>query len=137
MRGLEKRTMKPMLKINLISCGNIPVQYDLIRSRGQQHFFPVPSLKGSSDAVSCRSDDLEKYSIHALKFLLILVFYESLHVYSFLKISLFLRCLLSFDYILDARLGSGDTVVSFWRALWSPYLGKEVRSGPGNYKCAN
>lgn len=74
MRGLEKRTMKPMLKINLISCGNIPVQYDLIRSRGQQHFFPVPSLKGSSDAVSCRSDDLEKYSIHALKFLLILVF---------------------------------------------------------------
>lgn len=69
------------------------------------------------------------------KCLLILISYEKPFVFVLLFISSFLKCFLSFDCIPDAGLGSGSTVLSLWRALWSPRLGKKVRAWPGNQKC--
>lgn len=44
--------------MNVVSNGNMPVKYDLVRYSGQQYFFPVPSVKGSSEDASYRSDKL-------------------------------------------------------------------------------
>lgn len=53
--------------MNLVSLGDMPVNYGLVRSRGEQYVFPVPSLKVSSDSISYKSANLKIYSIYALQ----------------------------------------------------------------------